>query len=146
MSLTISAAHVSPHPKAAAAQLAHARSEDFTESEDWRRLSECMDDHICESTACLILCEAHGPLQTEHREMRSALALTMNVCARSAKLLRSTHGLTSQMYLPDKQDNVGVHMIIVILEAAYRIARNDLFHGLNDGLFKSIYTARRREK
>jgi hypothetical protein len=62
------------------------------------------------------------------------------------RLRGNTHGLTSQMYLPSKQDNIGINVIIVILKASYRRARHDLFHGLNDGLFKSILTARRREK
>ena len=40
------------------------------------------------------------------------------------------------MNLPFDHDNVGIHMVIVILEASYRGARHDLSDGLNDGLVK----------
>jgi len=40
------------------------------------------------------------------------------------------------MNLPFDQDNVGIHVVIVILEASYRRARHDLSDGLNDSFFK----------
>jgi hypothetical protein len=38
--LTVSAAHVSTHPKTAIGQLAHARGESFAKGEDWRGLNK----------------------------------------------------------------------------------------------------------
>jgi hypothetical protein len=49
---------------------------------------------------------------------------------------RNTHGLPPHMNLSFDQDDVGIHVVIVILEASYRRARHDLFDGLNDSLFK----------
>jgi hypothetical protein len=49
---------------------------------------------------------------------------------------RNTHGLAPQMNLSFDQDDVGIHAVVVILEASYRRARHDLFDGLNDSLFK----------
>ena len=40
------------------------------------------------------------------------------------------------MNLPFEQDDVGIYVEKVILEASYRRARYDLFDGSNDGLFK----------
>jgi hypothetical protein len=40
------------------------------------------------------------------------------------------------MNLPFDEDDVSIHVVIVILEASYRRARHDLFDGSNDGLFK----------
>ena len=40
------------------------------------------------------------------------------------------------MSLPFEQDNVRVHVIIVILEASYRRTRRDLFDGLDDSPVK----------
>ena len=45
LSLTVSAAYVSPHPKTAVVQLTHARGKDFGEGENWLGLNECMDGH-----------------------------------------------------------------------------------------------------
>ena len=76
LSLTVSAAHVSPHPKTAAVQLAHARGKNFGESENWLRLYECMDGHACVFEACSVLREAHGPLLSEQRvEIREILTI-----------------------------------------------------------------------
>jgi hypothetical protein len=49
---------------------------------------------------------------------------------------RNTYGLAPHMNLPFHQDDVGIHVVIVILEASYRRARYDLSDGSNDGLFK----------
>jgi hypothetical protein len=47
---------------------------------------------------------------------------------------------------PREQDNVGVHVIIVIPEASYRRTRRDLFDGLNDSPVKFMFvTLRERE-
>src|SRR6267154_6208672 len=67
LSLTVSAAHVSPHPKTAAIQLAHTPGENFAKSENWLRLYDCMDGHTRKFEACSILREAHGPLSAGRR-------------------------------------------------------------------------------
>src|SRR6266852_1376094 len=61
-------------------------------------------------------------------EIRSELALTMYVFTR-AKMQRSTHGLGPRMNLPFDQDDVSIHVVIVIPETSYRRARRDLFDG-----------------
>ncbi len=40
------------------------------------------------------------------------------------------------MNLPFEQEDVGIHEVIVILEASYRRARHDLSEGPNDRLVK----------
>ena len=69
LSLTVSAAYVSPHPKTAAVQLAHARGKNFGESENWLGLSECVNGHACVFKACSVLREAHCPLFLEQTIM-----------------------------------------------------------------------------
>jgi hypothetical protein len=49
---------------------------------------------------------------------------------------RNTHGLAPRMNLSFDQDDVIIHVVIVILEASYRRARHDLFDGSNDCLFE----------
>jgi hypothetical protein len=62
LSLTVSAAYVSPHPKTAAVQLTHARGENFGEGKNWLGLYECMDGHTRVFGARSVFREAHGPL------------------------------------------------------------------------------------
>ena len=48
----------------------------------------------------------------------------------------NTHGLAHHMNFPFDKDDVGIHVVIVILEASYRRARHDLSDGLGHSLFK----------
>ena len=57
---------------------------------------------------------------------------------------RNTYGL-SPMNLPFDQDDVGIHVVIVILEASYRRATHDLSNGSNDSLVK-VPSARGEEE
>ena len=128
---------MSPHPKAAAIQLVHTRGENFAKSENWLRLYDCMDGHTRVFEPCSILCEEHGPLSADG-EMRSELALIMYACAREI-MWHDSYRFAPHMSLPREQDNVGIHVIIVILEASYRRARRDLFDGLNDSPVKFMF-------
>src|SRR6267154_5324171 len=67
LSLTVSAAYMSPHPKTAAIHSAHTPGENFAKSENWLRLYDCMDSHTRKFEARSILREAHGPLSAERR-------------------------------------------------------------------------------
>jgi hypothetical protein len=58
---------------------------------------------------------------------------------------RDTHGLAPQMNLPFDQDDVSIHVVIVILETSYRRARHDLSDGSNDSLFKFPSATCKRE-
>jgi hypothetical protein len=49
---------------------------------------------------------------------------------------RNAHRLSPHMNLPFEQDDVGIHEVIVILEASYRRARHDLSDRPNDRLVK----------
>jgi hypothetical protein len=49
---------------------------------------------------------------------------------------RNTHGLAPHMNLPFNQDDVGIHVVIVIFEASYRRARHNLSDGLNESPVK----------
>ena len=49
---------------------------------------------------------------------------------------RITHWFAPRMNLPFGHDDVGIHVVIVILEASYRGAMHDLSDGSNDGLVK----------
>jgi hypothetical protein len=67
LSLTVSAAHVSTHPKTAVVQLAHARGKNFGEGENWLGLYECVDGHTRVFKARSVLREAHSPLLEKER-------------------------------------------------------------------------------
>jgi hypothetical protein len=69
------------------------------------------------------------------KELRSELILTIiRECVRT-KMRRNTHGLFP-MNLSFDQDDVGIHVVIVILEASYSRATHDLSNGSNDSLVK----------
>jgi len=68
-------------------------------------------------------------------EMISELALSMY----EREMGRDSYRFAPYMSLPREQDNFGIHVIIVILEASYRRARRDLFDGLNDSPVKFIF-------
>jgi hypothetical protein len=78
-----------------------------------------------------------APFQ-QNEKMRSELALTMYGCARE-KMRRDPYRFAPHMSLPREQDNVGIHVITVILEASYRRAKRDLFDGLNDSPVKFMF-------
>ena len=132
------------HPKTPTVQLVHARSEKFSENENWFGLYERMEDDTCVFSACSILRKAHGPLLAERRdEMRASIDAYAHA---RANMWRNTHRLGTHMNLPFDQDDVSIHVIIVILETSYRRARRHLFDGTNNSLVKFPCHTRGREK
>jgi hypothetical protein len=73
-----------------------------------------------------------APFQ-QNGEMRSELALSMYA------YMKESYRFAPHKSLPGEQDNVGIQVIIVILEASYRRARRDLFDGLNDSPVKFMF-------
>jgi len=83
LSLTVSAAYVSSHPKTAVVQLAHTRNENFGEGKNWLGLSECMNGQTRVVGARFVLREAHGPLLAEESvEIRVNVNLHVRMCER----------------------------------------------------------------
>ena len=62
----------------------------------------------------------------------------MYACARE-KMRRDSYRFAPHKSRRREHDNVGIHVIIVILEASYRRARRDLFDGLNDSHVKVMF-------
>jgi hypothetical protein len=68
----------------------------------------------------------------------------MYACARE-KMRCDSYRFAPHKSRPREQDNIGIHAIIVILEASYRRARRELFDGLNDSHIKVMFVIRGRE-
>ena len=52
---------------------------------------------------------------------------------------RDSYRFAPRMSLPSEQDDVRLHVIIIIFEASYRRAARDLFDRLSDSPFKFIF-------
>jgi len=59
---------------------------------------------------------------------------------------RNIYRLGPHVNLPVDQDDIGIHVVIVVLETSYRRARRDLFDGSNHSLVKLPCRTRGREK